>query len=145
MARSFYSTVLDAPAHVVWNKIRDFNEDTWSGDVSKSWSENNMAGSEVGNIRIIQVGDKQLHQRLLAYSDIDRWYTYEFAGTPSMNVENFRATLRVTPVVDGDRSFVTWEAEYDCSEEERQKSHDFFVGGCERWLSALSKRVSPAS
>jgi len=142
MAKAYYSTLLSVPAPEVWAKIRDFNEDTWSGDVTKSWSENKLGGSEVGNIRVIQVGDRLLRQRLIAYSDIDTFYTYEFVGQPSMNVQNFRATLQVLPIVDGDQSFVQWYATYDCAEEERQKSHDFFVQGCARWLAALRKQLS---
>jgi hypothetical protein len=137
MPKAYYSTIFNTPASDIWTKIRDFNEDTWSGDVSKSWSESGMGGTEVGNVRIIQVGDKKLHQRLIAYSEVDRFYTYEFAGPPSMDVQNFQATLHVMPIIDGDRAFVEWYATYDCTEEERQKSHDFFIQGCERWLGAL--------
>lgn len=142
MADAYYSTVIDADADTVWKKIRDFNEDTWSGDVSKSWSENDMLGTAVGNIRVIQVGEKQLRQRLIAYSEPDRLYTYEFAGKPSMNVSNFRATLRVREVTDGNHSFVEWYADYDCAEEDRRPSHDFFVTGCARWLSALRSGIT---
>lgn len=141
MTKAFYSTVFDIPANRVWDKIKDFNEDTWSGDVTKSWSENNMSATAVGNIRVIEVAGRQLRQRLLAYSEPEMFYTYEFAGKPSMNVENFAATLRVMPVIDGDRSFITWEATYDCDEKERQPSYDFFVQGCERWLNALRKKI----
>jgi hypothetical protein len=142
MSKAYYSTTIDVPATDVWAKIRDFNEDTWSGEVSKSWSESDMSGTEVGNIRVIQVGDKQLRQRLLAYSETDRFYTYEFAGAPSMKVKNFQATIHVLSVVDGNRAFVEWYATYDCTEEERQNSHDFFVQGCERWLEALRSKLN---
>lgn len=145
MSKAYYSTIFDTPAQIVWDAIKDFNEDTWSGDVSKSWSENNMSGTAVGNIRVIQVGDKQLRQRLIAYSDPDTYYSYEFAGKPSMNVTNFVATLRVRAVTDGARSFVTWEAQYDCAEEEAKPSHDYFVQGCARWLAALRERLAAAA
>ncbi len=32
-----------------------------------------------------------------------------------MGVENYVATLRLTPVTDGDRTFVEWTAEFDCA------------------------------
>ena len=31
-----------------------------------------------------------------------------------MGVENYVATLRLTPVTEGDRTFVEWSAEFDC-------------------------------
>ncbi|HKQ70185.1 MAG TPA: SRPBCC family protein [Polyangiaceae bacterium] len=141
MARAYYSTTFNATADKVWQTIQDFNEDTWSGDVTKSWRENNVPGTAVGNIRVIEVGDKQLRQRLVAYSDTDRWYTYEFAGKPSMQVEHFQATIHVLPITEGDRSFVEWYASYDCSADEMQHSHDYFVQGCARWLANLRKKL----
>ena len=45
----------------------------------------------------IPIGDRE---RLLAHSDRDRTYTYNFEKTP-FDVDNYCATLRVTPVTDG--------------------------------------------
>ena len=42
MARSYYSTVVDAPADRVWSVVRDFNglSTWWSSNVSESHIEN---------------------------------------------------------------------------------------------------------
>jgi hypothetical protein len=32
-------------------------------------------------------------------------------------VENYVATLRLTPVTDGDQTFMEWTAEFDCAPE----------------------------
>jgi hypothetical protein len=34
-----------------------------------------------------------------------------------MAVENYVATLRLTPVTDGQRTFLEWTAEFDCAPE----------------------------
>jgi hypothetical protein len=34
-----------------------------------------------------------------------------------MGVENYIATLRLTPITDGDRTFAEWSAEFDCPPE----------------------------
>jgi hypothetical protein len=34
-----------------------------------------------------------------------------------MGVENYVATLRLTPVTDGDKTFLEWSAEFDCAPE----------------------------
>ena len=34
-----------------------------------------------------------------------------------MGVENYVATLRLTPVTDGDQTFMEWTAEFDCAPE----------------------------
>jgi len=40
--------------------------------------------------------------------------TYCFAGESPPPVENLQATLRVTPVVDGEHAFVEWWVTFDC-------------------------------
>ena len=34
-----------------------------------------------------------------------------------MGVENYVATLRLTPITEGDRTFAEWTAEFDCPPE----------------------------
>ena len=53
--------------------------------------------------RVLYEG-KRIRQKLLAMSDVERSQTYEFANAPPTPVQNYRATLRIMPVVDGDRA-----------------------------------------
>ena len=108
MARSYASTVIDAPADGVWARIRDFNGlATWhAGMVASSEIEEGKAGDQVGAIRSFTLTNgAHLRERLLAHSDAERSYTYDFQKHP-FDVDNYRATIRVNPVTDGDRSFV---------------------------------------
>ena len=34
-----------------------------------------------------------------------------------MGVENYIATIKLTPITDGDRTFAEWSAEFDCAPE----------------------------
>jgi hypothetical protein len=52
---------------------------------------------------------------------MSRAQTYEFCGAPSLPVSDFQATLRVTPIVDGDRAFVEWWATFDCEVGRREE------------------------
>ena len=115
MGRSYYSTVLDRPADEVWAVVRDFNGlATWfSPPVSSSLTEDGRAGDQVGAVRRFVLGDGTIRERLLAHSDLDRGYTYQFADPKPFPVDNYVATLRVTPVTDGDRSFVEWWTTFD--------------------------------
>ena len=83
-------------------------------------------------------------QRLLALSDVKRSQTYEFAGDSPLPVTNFQATLRITPVVDGDRAFVEWFATFDCppgDHDARVTSlRDAFAG----WLESLRRSLAKA-
>jgi hypothetical protein len=80
MAKSYYSTIFEQTADQVWGVIRDFGTYTWTGSVSESFLEEGKSGVEVGAIRNARLGDTSIfhRQRLLAHSDLDRFYTYEF-------------------------------------------------------------------
>jgi hypothetical protein len=65
--------------------------------------------------------------------------TYELCGAPSLPVEGFQATLRVTPVVDGDRSFVEWWADFDCEPARRDELIGTLRGWLAQWLETLRR------
>ena len=56
-----------------------------------------------------------IRERLLALSDYDYSCSYEILESP-MGVDNYVATLKLTPVTDGDRCFAELSAEFDCAE-----------------------------
>ena len=118
MAKSYASTVIDAPADEVWARIRDFNglADWHSGMVATSEIEEGKAGDQVGGVR----------EKLLAHSDQERSYTYDFQKDP-FDVDNYLATIRVTPVTDGNRSFVEWWTTFDCDRDKIGYWENFFA------------------
>jgi hypothetical protein len=129
MATSYASTVITVPADAVWARIRDFNGlATWhSGLISTSEIEEGKAGDQVGCVRSFTLADgTHIRERLLAHSDTDRSYTYNFEKTP-FDVDNYRATIRVTPVTDGDASFVEWWTTFDCNRDEQAHWTVFFA------------------
>jgi hypothetical protein len=83
----------------------------------------------------------EFRQKLLAMSDLERSQTYEFAGEPSVPVQNYRATLRLMPVVDGDRAFVEWWATFDCGPERRGERVAFFRDAFATWLGSLRRHL----
>ncbi|MEO9877173.1 MAG: SRPBCC family protein [Anderseniella sp.] len=116
MARVYVSSVIAAPASKVWERVRDFNSlPRWHPRIADSQIENGEPSDKVGCIRNfrLQNGD-QIREQLLALSDYDTFCTYSILESP-MPIENYVATLRLTPISDGDRCFVEWSAEFDCS------------------------------
>ena len=121
MAKSYASTVIKASPDEVWAHVRDFNGlATWhSGLVSQSEIEDGKAGDQVGAIRSFTLTDgTHLREQLLAFSDLERSYTYDFQKTP-FDVDNYCATLRVTPLTDGGGSFVEWWTTFDCDRDQQ--------------------------
>jgi hypothetical protein len=54
-----------------------------------------------------------IREQLVTLSDYDYSCTYTILESP-MGVSNYVATLKLTPITDGGRSFVEWSAEFDC-------------------------------
>jgi hypothetical protein len=145
MPKAYASTVIDAPADTVWSAVRDFNGlATWYGSViARSRIEEGKAADQVGCVRDFYLQDgAHLRERLLAFSDADRSYTYNFETTP-FDVQNYCATLRVTPVTDTNRSFVEWWTTFDCPPERSAEwigtfADGVFKGGLEALRAHLS-------
>jgi Polyketide cyclase / dehydrase and lipid transport len=146
MAKSYYSTVFDQPADAVWAVIRDFNNyPVWVDGAGESEIEDDRSGDSVGAVRNVLYNGNRRRQRLLALSDVERAQTYEFAGDSPLPVQNFQATLRVTSIVDGDRSFIEWWATFDCEPAALSERVAFFRDAFAGWLKSLRRCLAPPS
>jgi len=148
VARSYYSTIFEQPAGAVWTVIRDFNNyPVWVNGAGESAIEAGKSGDSVGAVRDVLYNGVRRRQKLLAMSDTERSQTYGFASEPPLHTRNFRATLRVTPVVDGDRAFVEWWATFDCDLDRHDERTAFFrdalPGGWSRCGGTWSGRQRP--
>jgi hypothetical protein len=140
MAKAYYSTVFEQPAAEVWKIVRDFNNyPIWVDGAGESRIEDGKSGDTVGAIRNVLYQRRQVRQRLLAQSDVERSQSYEFCGAASLPLTDFQATLRITPVVDGDRAFVEWWATFDCDPACRDELTGTLRGWFGKWLESLRK------
>ena len=116
MARVYVSSVIPAPAKKVWERVRDFNAlPKWHPRIRESRIENAEPSDRVGCVRNFQLqnGDT-IREQLVGMSDYDLFCSYRILESP-MPLENYLATLRLTPVTDGERTFAEWSAEFDCA------------------------------
>jgi Polyketide cyclase / dehydrase and lipid transport len=116
MVQVYVSSVIGASADTVWSRIRDFNAlPQWHPGIADSRIENNQAADTVGCIRHFHTRDGGvIREKLLALSDYDYSCSYEILESP-MGVTGYIATLKLTPVTDGNRCFAEWSAEFDCA------------------------------
>ncbi len=143
MTKAYYSTVFEQPAPQVWKFVRDFNNyPIWVGGAGESRIEDGKTGDTVGAVRSVLYQERHIRQRLLALSDVERAQTYEFCGAPSLPVTNFQATLRITPIVDGNRAFVEWWATFDCDAACRDELTETLRGWFGKWLESLRTTLS---
>ena len=118
MALVYASSVIAAPAARIWETVRDFNGlPNWHPAIAESRIESGAPADQVGCIRAFRLRDGGfIRERLLALSDYDFSCSYAILESP-MGVENYVATLKLTPITDGDRTFAEWSAEFDCAPE----------------------------
>lgn len=116
MARVFTSSVINAKASDVWDRIRDFNGlPKWHPAIRDSRIEDALPADKVGCIRNfnLQNGDN-IREQLLGMSDYDMFVSYSILESP-MALTDYMATIRLTPITDGERCFAEWTAEFDCA------------------------------
>lgn len=115
MARVYTSSVIGGSAGQVWDRVRDFNAlPRWHPAIRDSRIEDALPPDKVGCIRNfnLQNGDN-IREQLLGLSDYDLFCTYAILDSP-MPLTDYVATLRLTPITDGDRCFAEWSAEFSC-------------------------------
>jgi hypothetical protein len=117
VVRVYTSSVIDASADSVWARVRDFNGlPQWHPGIADSRIENSEPSDRIGCIRHFHTRDGgMIREKLLALSDYEYSCTYSILESP-MGVDNYVATLKLTPITDGSRTFAEWSAEFDCAE-----------------------------
>ncbi|MBA2512986.1 MAG: SRPBCC family protein [Solirubrobacterales bacterium] len=86
--------MLELPAPQVWAVVRDFNSyPMWVDGVEDSHIEEDLSGTTVGGIRNFAMGGFRTRQRLLAHSDLERFFTYESCGPVEIESDGSARTL----------------------------------------------------
>ena len=116
MVKVYTSSVIDAAAAEIWDRVRDFNGlPDWHPAIADSRIELQQPADKVGCIRNFTLKDGgRIREQLLALSDFDFSMTYSILESP-MGVTSYIATLKLTPITDGNRCFAEWTAEFDCA------------------------------
>ena len=125
MPRVYVSSVIDASADRVWSIVRDFNGlPRWMPLVADSRIEGGQPADKVGCIRNFNMrSGGNIREQLLSLSDYEYTCSYAILESP-MGVRGYTATLKLTPVTDGDRTFAEWTAEFDCDPAREQELVD---------------------
>lgn len=142
--RAYYSTVLDAPAGRVWATIRDFNAlPVWHPGIAESRIEDGLSSDTVGCVRAFTLRDGAfIREKLLCLDDQAMSFAYDFQTTP-IPARNYVATVRLTRITKGERTFAEWWAEYDCDPGAETELTPLFRDGVFRTgFQALAERLT---
>ena len=117
----------------------------WHPAIKDSYIEHQLPADKVGCIRnfTLHAGGR-IREQLLALSDFDYSVTYSILESP-MGVENYVATLKLSPITDGNRTFAEWTAEFDCAPARTKElaqniGQGVFQGGFDALRSRLGRR-----
>ncbi|GAA4495858.1 SRPBCC family protein [Gluconacetobacter tumulicola] len=112
------SSVINAPVSSVWGLIRDFGAlGSWLPGVKSCVIEADDPGDRVGAIRRLEMGDVGIiREQLLALSDVDHMVTFSIIES-ALPIRNYRSTISLLPVTDGDRTFIQWRGQFEASAE----------------------------
>jgi uncharacterized protein YndB with AHSA1/START domain len=150
MVRVYISSVIDAPAAEVWALLRDFNGlPHWHPAFAESLIELGQAADKVGCIRAVTLKEGgTVREQLLALSDFEYVCISSILESP-LGVSNHVATLKLTPVTDGDRCFAEWTGEFDAPPEReaglaRMMGQDLFQRGFEALKEVMARQGRPA-
>ncbi len=125
MVKVFISSVIQAPADKVWAVVRDFNDmPRWHPLISRSTIDGGRPSDSIGCIRTLTLADGvQVREQLLSLSDFD--YSFSYAILESgLDVDNYVAGLKLTPVTDGNHTFAEWTAEFETTSGTEQQMAD---------------------
>ena len=151
MHKAYYSSVLNCPADKVWTLIRDFNNyPRYIEGVAESVLEDAMRGDEVGAVRRFSIGGVWIRQRLAAHSDTERFFTYAgmepfpfpTKGPDAPAPVDYRGTVRIAPIIDGDRTFVEWFVEFDGPSNEAAQWTDLLLELIAQWVDSLRRTLA---
>lgn len=129
MPKSYASTIVNAPADKVWAYLRDFsNLDEWAPSIESCEIEGDARPDQLGAIRRLTVqGDQAVfRERLVAFADEGRSYSYEFVESP-LPVRDYRSTIRVAPVTESGQAFVEWWGEFAADDKDVEPMTDLFT------------------
>ena len=147
MIRVYTSSVIDAPADAIWQIVRDFNGlPSWHPAIAESRIEAGAPSDRIGCVRNFRTRDGGvIREQLLTLSDFEYECTYSILESP-MGVDNYIATLKLTPITDGNRTFAEWSAEFDCApDRERELTQLIGQGVFQGGFDALKQRLLKAA
>jgi ketosteroid isomerase-like protein len=151
MPRAYYSSVLRQQVDQVWGLVRDFNNyPNYIDGVTQSVIEDDKQGDEIGAVRRFCYRDSWLRQSLTGHSDADRSFSYsgmepfQFpvqGATHTPAAVDYTGTLRLTPIIDSDRTFIEWYVEFNCRPEDLQQWDALLMDLIPQWVDSLRRAL----
>jgi len=149
MAKIEHCALVGQAADEVWSVLKQFGQiSTWHPAIIASRIEGDLPDGMVGCVRHLTLDNGAvLREKLLAVDDSERRLSYRFEESP-LPVDNYVATIRLTPVSDQAMTLIAWSASFDLREPDPQQQqtaaiHALIVGGHDSLKAYLAGRTAP--
>jgi hypothetical protein len=135
MAATAVSLEIDASADDVWRLIGGFGSlPDWLPFIPK------VDLSEGGRVRTFSIPDGIAVERLEAFSNAERFYTYSIVRAPAP-VTDYLSTIRVTESAPGKRCVVVWSSTFTPAGVPEADAVAFFEGLYNLGLASLKETL----
>ena len=138
MGKTYQTTVINAPAHKVWDKIKNFHDMSWaSGVVEKCEAVGDLKGNQIGARRVL---NDAFQETLVEFSELDKSFKYSIDDGPAPvsknDVKDYIGAVRLVPVTDNDTCLIEWSSSWESSTDDACSfCHNIYVA----LLDALKK------
>jgi len=115
MGKTYQTTIINAPAEKVWDKIRNFHDLSWAPNVVTSCvSVGDKMGDQIGAKRIL---NDAFHETLVEFSELNCSFQYSIDDGPTPvsrnEVKNYYGSVRLLPVTDSGACFIEWSSRWE--------------------------------
>lgn len=127
---------VDQPPATVWKLLREFNSlDVWLPPVQSSEAKGNL--TQPGAMRILDLGGgASVTEKLLAFDDVKRSYSYAFIKVP-LPVKNYVAAIELTDAPGG-KTLIKWHSTFDAFGAPDEKAKEAIQGIYDAGLGKLA-------
>ena len=95
----------------------------------------------IGAERLLTLQDgAEIRERLIGLSEFKRTCVYTILSSP-LPITDYVATLRVTPVTMGERSFVEWWSRFEAAPSDREAMVGLIRGVYEAGIEAVGRKL----
>ena len=139
MARVRVADAVAATPDAVWEMVRDFGGiQRWNGGAIEKVE---VDGDGVGAVRTITAaGGVTLQEKLEAFDESGRSFSYSFEGKSPLPVEGYLATIRVRPGEAGGAR-IEWESSFEPVGISEQNAITIFEGIYRNGIAGLKQQM----
>ena len=142
MIRVMASSVINAPVQEIWALVRDFSAlSEWLPGVASGTLDEGGTANGIGSTRRLVFADGgTMREKLLGLSEQDTSITFAIIES-ELPIKDYVSTIRLQPVTDGDRSYISWTGEFEVTGDQHEQmaqrmKHDIYQPG----FDSLRKR-----